>query len=157
MKAWTLVLTGGTLIAVLGLSACHTGKGTLTNQSVASKTPTTTGQGTTLAREACKTYDTAIDTHPDGSDYSPLFTATGEAEDAAKFDPRWQNLATAFDQIKIDVTQINSLQTPGLRTNANTAVLQEDQGLLAGHLAGIDALCFPLTGSHHLPAGAVNP
>jgi hypothetical protein len=161
MKARTFLLTGAIVSTSLGLSACHTSTGKSTSQSsvstttVAGQTAASSGQATTLVREACKTYDSAIDVHPDGSDYSALFTATGEAEDAARFDTRWQNLATAFDQIKTDITQINGLQTPGER--ANPAMVQEAQALLAGHLAGIDALCFPLTGSHHLPAGVASP
>jgi hypothetical protein len=161
MKARTFLVTGAIVSTSLGLSACHTGSGTSASQnsvsttSIAGQTTGSPGQAATVARQVCKTYDAAIDAHPDGSDYSSLFTATGEAEDAARFDTRWQNLATAFDQIKTDITQINGLQTPGER--ANPAMLQEDQALLAGHLAGIDALCFPLTGSHHLPAGVANP
>jgi hypothetical protein len=172
MKARTLVVMGGTLIATLGLSACHTGTGTATNQNasttttIAGQTAASPRQATTLAREACKTYDTAVDAsnaHPDQTDYTPFFTATGEAEGAAKLDTRWQNLATAFDQIKTDVTQINVLQAqanlpPNQRSTQNAqAILNQDLGLLAGHLAEIDALCTPLTGSSHLPGRAANP
>jgi hypothetical protein len=172
MKARTCFLMGGTLIATLGLSACHTSTGTTANQNaattttIAGQTTASPGQATTLTREACKTYDAAVDAsnaHPDQTDYTPFFTATGEAEGAAKLDTRWQNLATAFDQIKTDVTQIDGLQAqanvpPNQRGTQNVqAILNQDLGLLAGHLAEIDALCTPVTGSSHLPGRAANP
>jgi hypothetical protein len=170
MKARTRVLMGGTLIAALGLSACHTSTttnhGGATTTTIAGQTAASPGQAGTLARQACKTYDAAVDAanaHPDQTDYTPFFTATGEAEGAAKLDTRWQNLATALDQIKTDVTQINGQQAqanlpPNQRSAQNAeAILNQDLGLLAGHLAGIDVLCIPLTGSSHLPGRAANP
>jgi hypothetical protein len=172
MKARTFLVIGAILIASLGLSACHKSKGNTTNQSAAStttipgQTSASPGQATTLTREACKTYDVAVDAsnaHPEQADYTPFFTATGEAEGAAKLDTRWQNLATAFDQIKTDVTQINGLQAqanlpPSQRSTQNgQAILNQNLGLLAGHLAEIDVLCTPVTGTSHLPARAALP
>jgi hypothetical protein len=166
MKPRSLFLAVAVLIAALGVTACSKGSSASQNTvpiattTAAGSVTVPTGQGMTVATGACKIYDAAVDAsnaHPNPAVTYPQYSmAIGEAEGAAKLDPKWTNLAAAFDVIKTDISGISTLQTQIVNQQAQkanignlTATLNEDLGLLAGHLAVVDDLCTQLTGSSH--------
>jgi hypothetical protein len=152
------------LVATSALTGCL-GSGSKGSQN-ATATPRTTvapsltaRQAATLATDACKEYDVAVDAdnaHPDPAiTYPRYLIAIGEADTAFQVDPQWQNLAHVFDNIKADITQITSLSgqaTQSTVKNGPNAALNQDVGFLKGQLIAVDVLCTPLTGSSHLPA-----
>lgn len=162
----TALLAAGVLMSTLGATACLGSGGGYTSQNATSSTirtpssPTAAGrQAAALATTACRMYESTVEAnnaHPnDAVAFPNYFVATGQAEEAAKLDPQSQgNLAVAFDQVKADIAQINTVQAqaaqPGQRPSASaSATLNQDRGLLTGHLDGVNALCTPLTGSSH--------
>ncbi len=106
---------------------------------------------------ACKQYDAGADAsnaHQSAANvYLMYATAVGEAESATKSDARWTPLSTALDQIKADIGMLaqvaSQYPSPAARSPAASATINEQLGLLTGHLAAVDLLCRPLTGASH--------
>jgi hypothetical protein len=163
------IASAGLIVVAMGLTGCFGGGGgsggssaDTTGLTTSTTTPSATGlavrQGAQLAVGACRQYDSAVqanNAHPNPAvAYPSYFTATGEAEGAEKLDPQWNNLAGAFDTVKADIQQINSLQPQTTQPNASpssVAMLNEDLGLLKGNLIAVDTLCTPVTGASHRP------
>jgi hypothetical protein len=131
MKTRSLVLTGGVLVATLGVAGCmksaNTSQNSNASTTAAASASVSIKEALTLAKAACQTFDVAVgysNAHPNDNAYQPgLSKAAGEAEEAVKLDPQqWQNLSAALDQIKTDITSLNTLQAQNAsQTQKNSA------------------------------------
>jgi hypothetical protein len=148
----TVPLAVGIVVATVGLTGCLGGKSG--NDASTNTVPRTAAVGvstaaasaTKLATEACRQSAAAPSSNPTAA-YPDYFAADAEIDLAGKLNPtaEWTNLASAFDAVKMEIQQIDTLQQAGAQSNSNTAsnaaMLSQAVGFLRGDLAAVSTLC----------------
>ena len=146
----TVLVAAGLVVTMVGLTGCLGGSsGNNASSDTASPSGTvaavsTTGSATKLATEACRQSAAAPSTNPAAA-YPDYFAADAEIDLAGKLNPtaEWTNLASAFDAVKMEIQQIDTLEGTQSNSNSasNAAMLSQDVGFLKGDLAAVSTLC----------------
>ncbi len=146
----TVLMAAGLVVTMVGLTGCLGGNSS-NNASSDTASPSatvaavsTTGSATKLATEACRQSAAAPSTNPAAA-YPDYFAADAEIDLAGKLNPtaEWTNLASAFDAVKMEIQQIDTLQGTQSNSNSasNAAMLSQAVGFLKGDLAAVSTLC----------------